>query len=57
MNDNIKSPAFKIGSGLFEPVHLLQKETDFLTKGITETLIKCSGEIDSFSKLFYKRTN
>ena len=45
VNDNIKCPALKIESGLFEPVHLLQKEADLLTKGITETLIKNSDEI------------
>ena len=56
LNDNIKRPAFKIDSGLFEPIHLLKKETDLLTKGIAETLTNCAQEIGYFSKLFYDRT-
>ena len=39
VEDNISSPAFYIESGLFEPVHLQQRETEMLTKGITETLV------------------
>ena len=60
VRDNINSPAFYIDieseSGLFEPVHLRQKETEILAKGMVETLTKCSDEIGFSQWKFYQIT-
>ena len=56
VGDNIQSPAFYLQSGLFEPVHLQQNETEVLTQGMAETLEKCFDETGYSCKLFYEAT-